>query len=439
VQLSNKLPSRSLAHVLRAALVVGALVSPSATFAETDQTQTAIDDPNLTAIAVPAVTTDAPAFDVPATATDAPEPLAPVASVDAPSRVLPTPTITPSVVADHQYGMNLFVWSHPDTTNRDLGVVQQAGFTWQKSLFEWRMIEGNCKGCFDWQESDRVARATATAGLKLLVRIDFEPDWARADHAHNGRPDNLQDYSDFVAAVAARYKPGSPYGHVDAIEIWNEPNLQREWGEAISQQSAINYVQMVKGAYQAIKAVSPTTQVVTAGLSPTGWSDDSARPDDQFLKWMFDAGLSGNYDVLGLHGNSQAPDATAAPGSLPGMTDGSFYFRRVEQLRQVQVAAGDANKPVWLLEFGWTADAVHPAYSWFAVTEDQKASNLMASFQYARANWPWLGTMFVWTLPDPSWNKDREEYWWAIADPDGTPRAALKAILGAAQARQLPA
>jgi hypothetical protein len=346
---------------------------------------------------------------------------------------------TASVMADHQYGMNLFIWNHPDTTSRDLGVLRQAGFGWQKSLFTWREIEGRCKGCFDWTEADRVAKATSDAGLKLLVRIDFEPDWARADHAHNGHPDNLHDYADFVRAVASRYSPGSPYGVVSAVEVWNEPNLEREWGDPINQQSAATYVQMLKGAYQAVKSVSPTTLVVTAGLSPTGWSDDTARPDDQYLQWMFDAGLSGNYDVLGLHGNSQVSDPAAAPGSVPGLADGSFYFRRIEQLRQVQVNNGDSSKPVWLLEFGWTADSVHPSYAWFAVSEDQKAQNILAAFQYARTNWPWLGTMFVWTLPDPSWNKDREEYWWAVADPDGTPRPALKAILSAAAAKQLPA
>jgi hypothetical protein len=36
--------------------------------------------------------------------------------------------------------------------------------------------------------------------------------------------------------------------------------------------------------------------------------------------------------------------------------------------------------------------------------------------------------MSVWTLPDPTWDKDREEYWWAIANPDGTPRPAYTRI-----------
>src|SRR5262249_47768582 len=121
-----------------------------------------------------------------------------------------TAVLVPSVVADHQYGMNMFIWGHADTTGRDLGGGKQAGFTWQKTLFSWRDIEGKCKGCYDWNEADRVAKSTIDAGVKLLVRIDFEPDWSRADRAHNGHPDNLADYAEFVQAVANRYKPGSP-------------------------------------------------------------------------------------------------------------------------------------------------------------------------------------------------------------------------------------
>jgi len=442
-----RIPRQPLLHTLAGTLLLGTFLNPAATFAEVEVLQgaeatSAAELVGLVvaedAVGLGVTAEDAAAGDV-ASAEEAPETLEgrELLPAEQPATGTLAPTVT-SVVAERLYGMNMFIWNHPESTARDLGTVRQAGFTWQKTLFQWREIEGACKGCFDWRESDRVAKATRDAGVKLLVRIDFEPYWARTDKAHNGRPDSLHDFSDFVRAVADRYKPGSPNGQVDAIEVWNEPNLQREWGEPISRQSAATYVQLLTGAYQAIKAVSPSTLVVTAGLSPTGWSDDTARPDDQYLGWMFDAGLSGNYDVLGLHGNSQVSDPTAAPGSMPGLEDGSFYFRRIEQLRRIQEARGDAHKPVWLLEFGWTSDAIHPAYSWFAVSEDQKAKNLLSAFQYARSNWPWLGAMFVGTLPDPSWNHQREEYWWAIADPDGTPRQALRSILAAAQAKQLP-
>jgi polysaccharide biosynthesis protein PslG len=136
-----------------------------------------------------------------------------------------------------------------------------------------------------------------------------------------------------------------------------------------------------------------------------------------------------NYDVLGAHGNTQAPEVDVALNSLPAFTHPSFYFRRVEQLRDIQVRAGDANRQIWLLEFGWTADKIHPNYAWFAVSEDKKADNIVRAFQYAKQNWsPWIGVMTLWTLADPSWTSQREEYWWAINEPDGTARPALTAV-----------
>jgi len=112
-----------------------------------------------------------------------------------------------------------------------------------------------------------------------------------------------------------------------------------------------------------------------------------------------------------------------------GLAEKLIIFRRVEQLRQIMVDHGDAARQIWLTEWGWTADTVHPAYAWFAVSEDKKASNLIAAFQYARDHWAeWIGVMTVWTLADPTWDKTREEYWWAIANPDGSPREAYNVI-----------
>ena len=53
-------------------------------------------------------------------------------------------------------------------------------------------------------KADRVVKASAANGIKIIARIDFQPDWARKDLAKNGPPDNYQDYADFVAAFASR-------------------------------------------------------------------------------------------------------------------------------------------------------------------------------------------------------------------------------------------
>jgi hypothetical protein len=379
---------------------------------------------------------------------------APTASATTPGPVA-QPTAAPTAVApaagggyraqSPEYGMSLFLWGNPATTARDLGRLKELGFGWQKTLFQWRQIEGRCKGCYDWSEADRVIKASSEAGVKVLARLDFQPAWARADRAHNGPPDNYQDFADFVSALVARYRAGSPHGRLHAIEVWNEVNLAREWGERpINRQQAADYVRLLRLAYAAAKAADPGITVVTAGLSPTGWNDDTARPDDVYLQWLYEAGMKGHYDVLGAHGNTQAPAPELAIGAWNGCagqpcTHGSFYFRRIEQLREIMVRHGEANKQVWLLEFGWTSDRLHPSYAWYAISEEQKGENLVKAFQYARQHWsPWIGAMFVWTLPDPAWTREREEAWWAIADPDGTPRAAFHALLRARKDGRLP-
>ena len=349
----------------------------------------------------------------------------------------PRASMSQAALAASNYGMSVFIWNSPTTTARDLATLQTADFGWQKTLFKWRDMNPQA-GVYNFNESDRVVSASVQAHIKIIARIDFQPWWSRADQTYaNARPDNPQWYADFVRVFADRYKTGSPFGHVDAIEVWNEPNLQREWGGVISQQSAADYVQLLQLTYAAVKSVDPSIQVVTAGLSPTGGYDGTVAPDNLYLQWMYDAGLRGSYDVLGVNANAQVSDPTAAPGSVPGFDDGSFYFRRVEQMRAIEEQNGDT-RPVWLMEFGWTSDPVHADRAWYAVSEQQKSANILAAMQYARANWPWMGVMTLWGMPDPTWTPDREEYWWMVSNPDGTDRPAMTDLISAAHAGLLP-
>ena len=346
--------------------------------------------------------------------------------------------------ANPEYGMSVFVYGKPTTTARDFGKLQQLNFSWQKSLFRWRDIETDCKGCFNWDEADRVVQASANAGLKIIARLDFQPAWARADGANNGPPDNYQDYADFVYAFVDRYSAQSPIGTVQAIEVWNEVNLDREWGGGpITRQSAADYVRLLSMAYRAAKVANPGVTVIVAGLSPTGVSADFAQPDDVYLRWMFESGMKGSYDVLGANANVQCPSVEAEYSApcpvLPQANHPSFFFRRVEQLHDIMVQAGDADKQVWLMEFGWTTDQVNPGYSWYATTEDKKGDLIVRAYQFARQKWaPWIGVMTLWTIADPGWSSNDEQVWWSVTNPDGTPRLAYLRLLQARAANELP-
>jgi polysaccharide biosynthesis protein PslG len=350
--------------------------------------------------------------------------------------------------ASPEYGMNVFIWGEANTTQRDIDRLRELGFGWQKTLFQWREIEGQGKGQFDWREADRVVAATSGAGIKILARIDFPPAWAvapgMATNGNEAPPARFEDYADFIRAFTTRYGSGSPIGRVHAIEVWNEPNLAREWGNLpVNQTQAGDYVRLLKSAYEAAKSVDPQMTIITAGLTPTGTDNDDARPDDVYLQWIYDAGGAAYFDVLGAHGAgyrappNMSPDEVAADRSYGGHA--SFSFRRVEQLRDVMVRNGDDAKQVWLLEFGWTSDDVHPAYAWHRVTEDQKAEYIVGAYRWANQNWtPWIGVMCLWNLAAPGWTTTSEEYFWSITNPDGSPRAAYNRLRDARLSGELP-
>src|SRR5438552_8435770 len=65
----------------------------------------------------------------------------------APTR-LPVATSTPVPVSSLEYGVHMFIWGQSATTRRDLQLATDAGFHWQKTLFQWREIERTAKGQF---------------------------------------------------------------------------------------------------------------------------------------------------------------------------------------------------------------------------------------------------------------------------------------------------
>ena len=332
------------------------------------------------------------------------------------------------------YSVHVFLWGAFETTKRDLGLVNEMGFSWVKQRFEWRYIEPHVKGKYDWGEPDRIVEAIDKADLKVIARIDNQPKWTRDDESWPtpGPPQKLSDWGDFMGAMAERYK-----GRIQAYEIWNEPNLAREWGN--QPPNPREYVEMLKVAHKAIKKADPDALVITAGLSPTTTTGRIAMPDLDFAKAMYAAGAKEYFDLLGVHAAGFKAPPELSPDEIArdrrynngeGAGGRIYGFRHVEDLRQVMVANGDASKRVAVLEFGWTSDPRPDSpYHWHAVSEEEKADYLVRAFDLARKSWqPWIGAMTAIYIADPAWTKEHEQYYWSITAPDGTVRPAYKAL-----------
>ena len=339
--------------------------------------------------------------------------------------------------------MHLFVMGNPDATYRDLEKLKELRFGWQKSMFPWRVIEP-AKGVFYWDDADALVQASNAAGVRIIARLDSAPSWARSGAGHDGPPNRFEDYDAFVFAVVDRYKPGSPFGTVDAVELWNEPNLDREWGlGTIDRPAALRYVNLLCTGHRAAKRANPDVVTISAALSPTGTRNGRAMDDVVYLGWAYEGGMKQCSDVVGAHGvGYKAPPWVGAQELRTNRQWGgheSFGFRRVEQLRQVMERHGDANKQIWLTEFGWTSDSIHPSYAWHRVSEEEKAEYIVAAFRFAANNWrPWIGVMVLWNMPAADWNETREEYWWSISNADGSARPAYSRLLEERLSGRLP-
>jgi len=130
---------------------------------------------------------------------------------------------------------------------------------------------------------------------------------------------------EFAAGLAALAKQGA-----DAIEVWNEPNLDREWGGGGNNKvNPEDYFNLLKEAYTAIKAANGGTMVVSGAPAPTGAAGGNCRgdicDDKPFLERIAAAGAVNFMDCQGAHFNG-SPNAPDLRNGGPTGDHYSWYF-----------------------------------------------------------------------------------------------------------------
>lgn len=320
------------------------------------------------------------------------------------------------------YSIQAFLWWDHGFAGRDMDWIQRMVFSHVKQTFAWEDIQPE-RDVWSFGRADELLLELERRNLKVVARLSDAPEWTHPSigaretgNFVDAPPDDFADFARYCGILAERYR-----GRISAYQIWNEPNLSREWGDRTP--NAAGYVALLQACSEAIRAADPDAILISAGLAPTGTNDATALPDDVYLQTMYDAGFQRFVDVVGMHAPGySAPDVPPEDGAGGHRF---FTFRRVEDLRRIMVANGDAARQAALLEVGWTTDENNPDYKWFAVSEAEQARNLVAAYQYAADNWrPWVGLMSTIYIASPVWSDANEEWWWAISTPDGYTRQA---------------
>ena len=352
------------------------------------------------------------------------------------SRPLPGDDMRPIANVDvPPLGVNTFFEQEVDeaTVRRSMEMIRSAGFQWIRQQFAWYEIERPAKaqyvdsasGRSSWEKYDRIINLASEYGLRVMVRIDTVPEWARpAGSTFTFPPNNVQDYGDFVRTLATRYR-----GKVHYYQLWNEPNLTFEWGN--QNVSASAFVPLLKAGYGAAKAADPQAVVIAPALAPTIDRGPVNRNDTLFLSEMYEAGAKDYFDVM----------STMAYGLLSGPDDrrvDPFWqvnFSRAQLLRQIMIENGDAAKPIWFSELAWnalpTSFTDQPLYG--HVSEDQQARYTVRGLLRIRDEWTWAGPSFIWFFRRPTDSeKSQQFYYFRLVEPDFTTLPVYDAIRQAA-------
>ncbi|MBI3214701.1 MAG: cellulase family glycosylhydrolase [Mycobacterium sp.] len=269
----------------------------------------------------------------------------------------------------------------------------------------WAGVEAK-QNTFDWSSADRVVNAAAAKGMAIICVITSAPRWAMASGSlpPHGSPKSPDQYGDFTAKVAQRYK-----GKIAAYEIWNEPNGVLGYSPS---PNPTGYTALLKAAYPKIKAVDPAAIVVAGALaSGMSWGFMTINPVT-FVTNMYAAGVRNYFDALSFHPYNYDYKFSEGMYQVDSPVD------QLIRIRNIMVSNGDGAKKIWATEYGLPTNRV---------TEQKQAafiSDMIASWRQL----PYVGPLMIYSTRDRQSGGSSNEDTFGVYKTDWTPKAAQQVI-----------
>ncbi len=298
--------------------------------------------------------------------------------------------------------------------------LQRGGVDSSRTPMDWGGVQPARGGAYNWTTIDPVIARAATAGVEVLPFLNGAPAWAVPSvwvpgSSHTVKaPGHLpaagaaaSAWSSFVQAAVARYGPNGafwaenpsvPQRPIRTWQIWNEPNFKY----FVAKPNPAEYGRLVKLSYAALKSVDPGAKLLLGGMfsRPKGGKSTKEKPKrvyfaSDFLDLMYATtpGVKTKFNGVALHPYT---------GRFQELTP------EIEEVRDVQKANGDAAKPLWITELGWSSQPppANPLLNIFAKGPAGQVSQLKGAFSLL------LGKQAKWKL--------QRVYWFSVDDQPGT-------------------
>jgi hypothetical protein len=262
---------------------------------------------------------------------------------------------------------------------------------------------------YRWGIYDFLVDLSQRYEFDLLPIIAYSAEWASVEDDPSAgeewffTPPATADYAWLAYQAASRYR-----GRVQAWQVWNEPNLSLFWRPT---PDPVRYTELLRHAYLAVKYGDPHAVVVLGGLA----NDESAtvpqyvwHDPEAFLQAIYDAGGGPYFDAAARH-----------PYTNPN--DGVDALRdRMERFRAVMLANGDAHKPIWVTESGYSAlrDS--------RVSDELQAEWVAQQFD-ALLGLDYVGPVFWYNLREKGSDPRVWEHHYGLIEYDWDPKLAYQA------------
>jgi LysM repeat protein len=268
----------------------------------------------------------------------------------------PAPTFAPTAPGgvSFELGGQVMSFSYPSEMNT-------AGMTYAKIQVRHNQGDspGNAQGAID---------AAHSRGFHVLLSVLGNKDQLGANPSAY-----ISDFANYLGGVAAL----GP----EAIEVWNEQNIDREW--PVGQISPSMYTQMLQAAFTSIKSRNPSVLVVSGAPAPTGFFGGGCTgngcDDDAFIRGMAQAGAANYADCIGMHYNEGVVPPTATSGDPRG---NPLHYTRYFPTMVNLYASVFPNKMLCWTELGYLSPEglgpLPPAFSWAANTSVQEQADWLA-------------------------------------------------------------
>jgi hypothetical protein len=276
-----------------------------------------------------------------------------------------------------ELGGQILTFLHPDE-------MHTAGMTWLKMQITWS--RGGTTA-----DAVNVINHARTHGFKVLLSIKG----LKSELATNPTQ-YYQDFAGFLRNVALL--------NPDAIEVWNEPNIDQEWPMGLISGTA--YAQMLGQAYPAIKQANANVMVISGAPAPTGYFGGictaNGCDDNIFIHQVAAAGAAQYFDCTGIHYNEGVLPPTALSGDPRG---NSVHYTRYYPTMISTYRAVFPNKPLCFTELGYLSPdglgSLPAGLEWGMNTSAQEQAQWLAQAAVLSRDGGIVRLMIVWNVDTP--------------------------------------